>query len=79
MLVAHFRSADELLMKHALTHGLRTLDALQLATSLAAHAARSLDYFVSSDRRLDGAAAAEGLAVIDPTSAPSNRILQDSP
>ena len=50
------------------THGLRTLDGLQLASALAAQP----HVFLCADNRLNEAAAREGLPVVDPTVAPSD-------
>jgi hypothetical protein len=62
-------------MRSARTHGLRTYDAVQLA---AAHEANRIYRtaglgpvtLVSSDRDLNAAAVAEGIAVEDPTTHP---------
>lgn len=48
--------AAQLLDAVAWERGLRTLDALQLATALTSHQVIPLDYFVSSDRKLLGVA-----------------------
>ena len=57
--VAEFELARALIRKHA-SRGLRSLDALQLAAALAART----ELFVTADRKLAGAAAAEGLQVL---------------
>ena len=61
-----FDEADRLLSVYAAAQDLRTLDALQLAAAAAVQAAQPLDHFVTSDRRLQVIAAAEGHCVIDP-------------
>lgn len=62
----HFREAQQLLVQHGLIHGLRTLDALQLATALSLNATGPLDAFVCADTNLGRVAAAEGLIVVNP-------------
>jgi hypothetical protein len=64
--VAHFHNAQQLLVRHGLTRGLRTLDALQLAVALGCKALSPLDAFVCADVNLGYVAAAEGLTVINP-------------
>ena len=54
------------MQQHGLTHGLHTLDALQLAVALDLRARGMLDQFVTADRVLLVVAALEGLAVFDP-------------
>lgn len=56
-----FADAQILLVKHAL----RTLDSIQLASSIKAHSVNTVT-FLSSDTRLLSAAAAEGLPTDDP-------------
>jgi predicted nucleic acid-binding protein len=63
---ADFQEAQQLLVRHATTRGLRTLDALQLAVALALHAIVPLDDFLCADANLCLIAAAEGLAVLNP-------------
>jgi predicted nucleic acid-binding protein len=63
---AHFHHAQQLLVQHGLMRSLRTLDALQLALGLAAHAAAPLDAFVCADSNLAHVAAVEGLTVVNP-------------
>jgi predicted nucleic acid-binding protein len=63
---ADFQEAQQLLVKHALTRSLRTLDALQLAVALGLHAVTPLDDFISADANLCHVAAAEGLTVVNP-------------
>jgi predicted nucleic acid-binding protein len=63
---AHFHHAQQLLLRHGLTRRLRTLDAIQLAAALAAHAGTPLDAFVCADVNLGSIATAEGLTVINP-------------
>lgn len=61
----HFHHAQQLLIHHGLSHSLRTLDAIQLAVSLASDF-RLIDAFVSADSNLCSVAAAERLTVINP-------------
>jgi predicted nucleic acid-binding protein len=63
---SQFDEADRLLAVYAASQSVRTLDALQLASAAAAHAAQPLDHLVTADKRLQAIAVAEGLSVIDP-------------
>jgi predicted nucleic acid-binding protein len=63
---SHFGTARKLIRRFAASHGLRTLDALQLAVALDLHRGGVIDYLVSSDKILCRVAALEGLSVIDP-------------
>jgi predicted nucleic acid-binding protein len=63
---ADFQRAQQLLVGHATTRSLRTLDALQLAVALGLHASAPLDAFVCADATLGPIAAAEGLIVLNP-------------
>jgi predicted nucleic acid-binding protein len=63
---ADFQQAQQLLVQHATTRSLRTLDALQLAVALNVHALSPLDDFVCADANLCFIAAAEGLTVLNP-------------
>jgi hypothetical protein len=63
---ADFQQAQQLLVRHATTRSLRTLDALQLAVARALHAIAPLDDFICADANLCLIAAAEGLAVLNP-------------
>jgi predicted nucleic acid-binding protein len=63
---ADFQQAQQLLVRHAPTRSLRTLDALQLAVALALQALVPLADFVCADANLCLIAAAEGLAVLNP-------------
>jgi hypothetical protein len=47
-----FQQAQQLLVRHATTRGLRTMDALQLAVALGLHATSPLDDFVCADANL---------------------------
>ena len=62
----HYREAERLLQRHALTRSLRTLDALQLAVALDLHRRGMLDAFVGADQNLCRIAQEEGLVVINP-------------
>jgi uncharacterized protein len=66
MLNVHYRTAGDLISKHAMSRQLRTLDALQLAVALHVHQQSPIDSFVCSDQRLCDVADLEGLAVIKP-------------
>ena len=61
-----FQPAQQLLIRHATTRNLRTLDVLQLAVALAVHAITPLDDFICADANLCLVASAEGLTVINP-------------
>ena len=63
---ADFQQAQQLLVQHAASRSLRTLDALQLAVALSLHALSPLDDFVCADTNLCLIAAAEGLTVVNP-------------
>jgi predicted nucleic acid-binding protein len=63
---AHFHQAQQLLIRHGLTHSLRTLDAVQLAVALSLNTLGLLGAFVCADAGLCRIAAAEGLAVLNP-------------
>ena len=66
MLVRHFQLADEMLRRHATTHRLRTLDALQLAVAIDLRSRGLADNFVCADDVLCQLAKSEGLAVVNP-------------
>lgn len=66
MLRRHFDQAESLLVKHGLTTGLRTLDALHLAISLDLHTNGTIDQLVSADSVMVTLARIEGLPVINP-------------
>jgi predicted nucleic acid-binding protein len=63
---ADFQQAQQLLVQHATTRAMRTLDVLQLAVALSLHAIAPLDDFVCADANLCLAATSEGLTVINP-------------
>lgn len=63
---ADFHHAQQLLVKHGLAHGLRTLDAIQLAVALRVHASTTLHAFVCADVNLCQVARPEGLVVVNP-------------
>jgi predicted nucleic acid-binding protein len=63
---ADFQQAQQLLVRHATTRSLHTLDALQLAVALGLHASAPLDAFVCADTTLGAIATAEGLTVVNP-------------
>jgi len=61
----HLQGAATVLGTFGLSHNIRTLDAIHLATALALHARTKLVGFVAADKRLlDVAANACGLAVV---------------
>jgi predicted nucleic acid-binding protein len=62
----HFAVAERLIGKHASSHRLRTLDALQLGVALDLFGQGLLDQFVFADRDLASVAKREGLGIVDP-------------
>ena len=66
LLRRHQRMAEKLIVTHAPTKRLRTLDALQLAIALELKADGSIDAFVVADQHLGEIAGMEGLPVINP-------------
>jgi predicted nucleic acid-binding protein len=62
----HFQVAKLLIMKYGPDHGLRTLDALQLAVASGLQRAGFAPIFVAADQKLCQAAALEGLRVTNP-------------
>jgi predicted nucleic acid-binding protein len=62
----HYRSAAKLLRLHGVSRGLRTLDALQLATALNMLEASWISVMISADKRLCEVAEACGCPAIDP-------------
>jgi predicted nucleic acid-binding protein len=71
MAVRHFQMADELLCRHAQTHRLRTLDALQLAVAIDLHRAVVPTTFISADDVLCPLAQLEGITVLNPIASPT--------
>jgi uncharacterized protein len=71
LLQAHFASAEKLIAALGPIQQVRTMDALHLAVALTIHQQGGIDGFVCSDHRLNLAAAAEGLTVIDPENPPA--------
>lgn len=67
VLARHYQGAEPLLVRHAPTKRLRTLDAMQLAIALDLASKRRTEHFVCADRSLCEIAAAEGLSCIDPS------------
>ncbi|MBI4874348.1 MAG: type II toxin-antitoxin system VapC family toxin [Acidobacteria bacterium] len=65
-----YEGAGALIERHGASHGLRTLDSLQLAVALSLHRARAVENFVAADKVLCKVAAVEGMPVIDPESPP---------
>jgi predicted nucleic acid-binding protein len=66
----HYDQAGELIERHGASHGLRTLDSLQLAVALSLHRSSAIENFVTADKVLCKVAAVEGIPVIDPESPP---------
>ncbi len=66
LLRRHQRAAEKLIVAHAPTKRLRTLDALQLAIAIELNAAGAGFDFIVADEPLAEVAALEGLSVIDP-------------
>lgn len=66
----HFQGAEALVRTYAVDHALRTLDALQLSVAIDLCRRRVASELVTSDKALCEVAALEGLAVINPLSAP---------
>lgn len=62
----HYQEAEQLVGKHAISHRLRTLDALQLSVALSLRHRAMLDHFVCADKNLCTVAKLEGLSVINP-------------
>jgi predicted nucleic acid-binding protein len=62
----HYRSAAKLLRVHGVSHGLRTLDALQLAIALDMLQASWISVILSADKRLCEVAEACGCPAINP-------------
>ncbi|MFO0944538.1 MAG: type II toxin-antitoxin system VapC family toxin [Planctomycetota bacterium] len=61
-----YRRAVRLLMDHALTDSLRTLDSLQLAMALELRDRGRLDHFVTADQNLAKTSQKVGLSVVNP-------------
>jgi hypothetical protein len=59
-------TAKQLILRHGVDSGLRTLDALQLSVAIHLHSRALIDFVVSADRTCFGCPWAEGLQVIDP-------------
>ncbi|MFO0796920.1 MAG: type II toxin-antitoxin system VapC family toxin [Gemmataceae bacterium] len=66
LLVSHFRTAERLVRRLALTQNLRTLDAIQLAVALGLNDPARPITFVCADQALCTTATAEGLTVVNP-------------
>jgi predicted nucleic acid-binding protein len=62
----HFTAAERLIGRHASSHRLRTLDALQLAVARDLSGQGLLDFFVVADRDLASVATLEGLSIVNP-------------
>jgi predicted nucleic acid-binding protein len=66
LLVAHYRNAERLLNRHAISRRFRTLDALQLSVALDLQRQGRVDSFVCADHPLCEIAAIEGIATLNP-------------
>jgi len=64
---AHFRIAERLILTHATSNRLRTLDALQLAVVMSLRTFDQSIAVVSADASLLKVATNEGLVIVDPT------------
>jgi hypothetical protein len=62
----HYRSAAKMLRLHGVSHGLRTLGALQLAIALDMLESSSISVMISADKRLCEVAEVCGCPAIDP-------------
>jgi hypothetical protein len=63
-----FEEAGRLIECYGASHGLRTLDSLQLAVALQLHRAGAVEDFVVADRVLCKVATLDGVSVTDPES-----------
>lgn len=63
---SHCQEAERLIQRHAMSRGLRTLDALQLSVAMDLRKRGMLDHFVCADKHLCTLAGLEGLSVINP-------------
>jgi predicted nucleic acid-binding protein len=71
----HFDQAGEPIERYGPSHGLRTLDSLQLAVALSLHRRSAIENFVAADKVLCKVADVEGIPVIDPESTAPEMIL----
>ena len=62
----HYPVAERLIIRYGSRHGLRTLDALQLAVALEVKDRVGLDTLVAADKVLCEVAVLEGFAVLNP-------------
>lgn len=67
LLEEDYRSAQQLLTRHAQQHRLRTLDALHLASAKRRRAAFGVDFFVTADLHLAQVAALEEFKTLIPS------------
>jgi hypothetical protein len=63
---SHYDHAGELIERHGVSQGLRTLDSLQLAVALSLHRAGAAENLVAADKVLCKVAVIEGMPVTDP-------------
>jgi predicted nucleic acid-binding protein len=66
LLNRHYHRAQDLVARHGVREGLRTLDALQLALAVELQQSGTIDLFLAADQKLCRVASLEGLAVINP-------------
>lgn len=66
LLVAHYRNAERLIDRHAMSHRFRTLDALQLSVALDLREQGRVDTFVCADQALCEVASLENLPTLNP-------------
>jgi predicted nucleic acid-binding protein len=66
----HYGQAGELIERHGSSHGLRTLDSLQLAVALSLDRSSAIENLVAADKVLCKVAAVEAISVTDPESPP---------
>jgi predicted nucleic acid-binding protein len=66
----HYDQAGELIERYGGSHGLRTLDSLQLAVALDLYHAGAVENLVAADKVVCKVAAIEGMPVVDPELSP---------
>jgi predicted nucleic acid-binding protein len=62
----HYEKAGELIERYGASHGLRTLDSLQLAVALDLYRGGAVEDLVAADKVVCKVAAVEGMPVLDP-------------
>jgi len=66
----HYEKAGELIERYGASHGLRTLDSLQLAVALDLYRCGAVEDLVAADKVVCKVAAVEGMPAIDPELSP---------